>query len=153
MKGRLIGMHSTKCQSVNKVAVAFFLLSVLLYLSSCAHIGITYYDPTTYKNLTDLKPEVTALYDTFTNDTIDKDKISAIRLKLAQMYEYEKGKGEKNKETYEQIRIIQNMFERQVSDRLKNGKWNSAHASNQKQMISEAFDIAIETEAKKNKNE
>jgi hypothetical protein len=152
MKGRFIGTHLNKCQSFRKVAVAFFFLSVLLYLSGCASLpGITYYDPTTYKNLTDLKPEVTALYDIFTGDTLDNDKISAIRLKLAQMYEYEKGKGEKNKETYVQINKIQDMFERHVSDRLKNGKWNSAHANNQKQNISEAFDIAIETEAKKNK--
>jgi hypothetical protein len=153
MKERYISAHFNACRSLSKIAVAFLLLSVLLYLSGCAHIGITYYDPTTYKNLTDLKPEVTALYDTFTGDTIDNDKISAIRMKLAQMYEYEKGKGERNKETYLQINKIQDMFERHVSDRLKDGKWNSAHANNQKQIISDAFDIAIETEAKKNKNE
>ena len=85
-------------------------LSFLLLLScGCAHLlGLaTYYDPTTYKNLTDLKPEVIALYDTFDTDSIDMFKIAAIRLKLAQIYEYENGKGTKNAETTRQIKIIQ----------------------------------------------
>ena len=35
---------------------------------------VTYYDPTTYKNLTDLKPQMMALYDTFPRDPIDFDR-------------------------------------------------------------------------------
>jgi len=148
MKGYLFGVPLKRYFS--SVAAS----CLLLYLSGCVHIGgITYYDPTTYKDLTDLKPEVATLYDTFTGDTIDNDQISAIRLKLAQMYEYERGKGEKNKETYTQINIIQTMFERHVSDRINGGKWSMTHANNQKETIAEAFDIAIKTEALKNKNE
>lgn len=131
------------------------LLFLLLYLSGCARLGgfVTYYDPTTYKNLTDLKPEVLALYETFTGDSINTKKIAAIRLKLAQIYEYEKGKGPKNIETTKQIKIIQEMLERHVKNRMKYGKWSETHLNNQKQNIAEAFDIAIQTERLKNKNE
>lgn len=113
----------------------------------------SYYDPTTYKSLTDLKPEIEALYETFTNDTIDSTRLAALRLKLAQIYEYERGKGASNVETARQVQLIEQMFERHVDDRMKNGKWNIAHLNNQKTNIGEAFDIAISTERLKNKNE
>jgi len=63
------------------------LVFLLFYLSGCAHLSgrVTYYDPITYKSLTDLKPEVIVLYETFTSDSVDTGKIAAIRLKLAQM--------------------------------------------------------------------
>lgn len=129
-------------------------LLALLSLSGCAHLlGLSYFDPTTYKNLTDLKPEVMVLYDTFTRDTVDEEKIASVRLKLAQTYEYEKGKGEKNVETTKQIEIIQGMFERHVNNRVTQGKWNESHLMNQKENMAEAFDIAIQTERLKNKNE
>ena len=131
------------------------LLAIIVILYGCAGIlgGITYYDPTTYKNLTDLKPQVLALYNTFTGDPVDSDEIDVIRLKLAQVYEYEKGKGEKNAETIEQIQIIQEMFEDHVNDRLSGQKWNQTHLNNKKQNITDAFDIAIQTERLKNKNQ
>ena len=131
---------------------------VLVCASWCAGCNatfgkITYFDPTTYKNLTDLKPEVLMLYDTLVTDPVDKGKVSAVRLKLAQAYEYEKGKGDKNKETHEQIIKIRNMFERHVDERIRDGKWNEANLSNKKENIGAAFDIAIRTERLKNKNE
>lgn len=131
-----------------------FLLACLsgLYLQGCAATRISYFDPTTYKNLTDVKPEVLALYDTFTNEKIDTKQIDYVRLELAQMYEYEKGK-EKNSETTKQIEIISKMFERHIKDRLDNGKWSKEHLNNKKENIEEAFDIAIKTERAKNTNE
>lgn len=128
------------------------ILIALCFLAQCASL-ISYYDPTTYKNLTELKPEVAFLYETFTSDSIDMEKIDAIRLRLAQVYEYEKGKGPKNIETYEQIKIIQDMFERHVKERLEHGTWSNEHMENKKTIIQEAFDIAIQTERLKNKNE
>jgi len=134
--------------------VAAFLY-LFLALSACASfLGFpTYYDQTTYRNLTDLKPEILFLYDTFATDSIDEAKIAAARLKLAQVYEYEKGKGEKNRETREQLELLQQMFERHISDRVKGGKWTPAHVRNQKTNLAEAFDLAIATERAKNKNE
>ena len=153
MRAYFIRGHGIKHHLLKKLTVAN-LLFLLLYLSGCALFGfVTYYDPTTYKNLTDLKPEVIVLYETFTGDSVDTDKIAAIRLKLAQIYEYENGKGAKNIETTRQIKIIQEIFERHVNDRIKNGKWNETHLNNQKRNIAEAFDIAIQTERLKNKNE
>jgi hypothetical protein len=131
------------------------LLTILLLLSSgCAQwFGFpAYYDPTTYKQLTDLKPEVLRFYNKFTTEKIDQEKIDDICLKFERIYEYEKGKGLKNVETYRQIEIIQHLFERQVNDRLQNGVWSPVHLNNQKENISEAFDIAIRTENLKNKN-
>ena len=138
-----------------KLLILSILLTLLFFLiAGCSSLGfITYYDPTTYKSLTDLKPEVLALYDTFTNNAMSDDTIHAIRLKLAQIYEYEKGKGDKNEETYKQIRIIQKMFERHMQDRINNGLWDETHLNNTKKNISDAFDIAIKTERLKNKNE
>jgi len=131
------------------------LFALAVILCGCAGIfsGISYFDPTTYKNLTDLKVEVLALYDTFTGDSLNTSQIASIRLKLAQVYEYENGKGEKNKETREQVKIIQNIFNDHLNERLSGAKWNQPHLGNQKQIIAQAFDIAIQTEMLKNKNE
>jgi len=154
MKGYFFRSQPIKNYLLQKLIV-INLLFLSVYLLGCAHLSgrVTYYDPITYKSLTDLKPEVVALYETFTSDFVDTGKIAAIRLKLAQMFEYENGKGAKNIETTKQVKIIQEMFERHVEDRIKNGKWNETHLNNQKQNITEAFDMAIQTERLKNKNE
>ena len=130
------------------------LILLLLSLSACAPIMgyVSYYDPTTYKNLTDLKPQVMALYDTFTRDPVDFDKIAAIRLKLAQMYEYENGKGPKNIEVAKQIKKVEDTFNRDVDDRTS-GKWTQPRLENAKRNIGGAFDVAIQMERAKNKNE
>ncbi len=139
----------------NYPGIAAALVIALLWITGCASLFglVTYYDPQTYKNLTDLKPEVMALYDTFATDTMDVGRVAAVRLKFAQAHEYEKGKGKKNKPTLEQVGIIQQMVERHIADRSNTGRWNETHLKNQKQDIGEAFDIAIVTERLKNKNE
>lgn len=131
------------------------LLPILFTMISCAQwLGLpAYYDPTTYKNLTDLKPEVAMLYETFTSAQVDSQQVNKIRLKLAQIYEYEKGKGADNQETTQQIQIIREMFMRHVEDRLHNGRWSSVHFENILQNMDQAFDLAIQTERLKNKNE
>jgi hypothetical protein len=146
--------HVTAGLKSSSLAISL-LLCLVLTLSSCASfLGFpSYYDATTYKSLTDLKAEIQFLYDTFATDSLAEAEVTAVRLKLAQVYEYEKGKGEQNKETREQVEIIQQMFGRHMSDRMKNGKWTSAHLANQKTNLAEAFDIAIATERLKNKNE
>jgi len=138
-----------------QIAKYISLLCIVISLYNCAQwLGFpSYYDPTTYKNLTDLKPEVLLLYDTFKQEQIEEKKIAALRLKLAQIYEYEKGKGVENSDTTRQIEIIQQMFERHVKDRLEGGRWTLVHSSNVKENIAEAFDIAIRTERLKNKND
>lgn len=139
-------MQARRLLFVTHILIAF------VVVARCTSL-VSYYDPTTYTNLTHLKPEVVFLYETFTHDTVDTTKIREIRLRLAQVYEYEKGKGAKNQETYEQIELIQGMFERHVADRMENGTWSQEHMENKKTNIEEAFDIAIETEWLKNRNQ
>lgn len=50
--------------------------------------------------------EVAQLYDSFGEEKLDPQKVAAIRLKMEQIYQYEKGKGPKNAETARQIQII-----------------------------------------------
>ena len=138
-------------QKISHGVLAIILINVL----GCASwIGMmTYYDATTYKNLTDLKPEMIFLYETFVTDKFDTVKVQTIQLRLAQMYEYEHGKGEHNKETTAQIEIIRDMFDRHIKNRKNSGKWDAIHCKIQQNMIGKAFSIAIETEGLKNKNE
>ena len=126
---------------------AVYLLS-LVCITGCAPVlwPPPSYDSTTYKSLTDLKPEVILLYKTFGGEELKAGKIEAVRLRLAQIYEYERGKGEEGIESVRQIEIIQRMFERDVKDRMETGRWGEAHLANQRQGITEAFDIAIQTE-------
>ena len=131
------------------VVISRFAYFAVFCMGGCA--AISYFDSTTYKNLTDMKPEISALYDNFTSERIDTAQIDYVRLKLAQIYEYEKGKA-KNSGTTRQIQIIQEMFERHVKDRFEKGKWTKEHLENKKENIDEAFDMAIKTEGAKNKN-
>src|SRR3990172_1543500 len=129
-------------------SLAIVYLLSLLYLAGCASVPWSppSYDSATYKSLTDLKPEVILLYKTFGGEELKAGKIEAVRLRLAQIYEYERGKGEEGIESVRQIEIIQRMFERDVKDRMETGRWGEAHLANQRQGITEAFDIAIQTE-------
>ena len=79
------------------------LLCVAWMLSSYASLldYPTNFDATTYKNLTDTKAKILFfLHDTFATDSIEKTKVAVVRLKLAQVYEYERGEGEKKKDTF-----------------------------------------------------
>jgi len=146
--------HFTAGLKSSSLGISLLLCFALTQSSCASFLGFpSYYDATTFKSLTDLKAEILFLHDTFATDSLDEAEIMAIRLKLAQVYEYEKGKGEKNKETREQLEIIQQMFGRHIGDRVKNGKWSAVHLANQKTNLAEAFDIAISTERLKNKNE
>lgn len=118
----------------------------------CAGI-LADYDPVTYKSLTDIKPEILGLYDTFARTAVDKDGIKAMRLRLEQMYEYENGKGAANAETSAQMQKVLDMFNRHAEDRLKNGKWPKTHLENCRENIADALDIAIQTERLKMNNE
>lgn len=127
---------------------------LLLAMPGCGFLsqGITYYDSTTYKNLTDLKPEVALLYEGFTLQEFDSVGARGISLKLAQIFEYEKGKGPENRTTFEQIGILRDMIQRHVDDRVQRGPWSAAHRANEVENMSDAFDIAIQTEQLKNKS-
>lgn len=82
------------------IAMAFFLLAV----TGCALIS--YYDPTSYKNATDLKVQSLVLIEKAKDAPgAHEAEIEALKIKLHQAYEYEKGKG-KNSETEKQWEIM-----------------------------------------------
>ena len=147
-------MDVQKRGRLNQRTITVIVSCILFGLLGCRYLyPIHYYDATTYRNLTETKPVVIALYETFTDNTVKSEGIEAVRIRLAQIYEYEKGKGERNIETTQQVKIIQDMFERHVQDRLSGRAWNATHLENMKENIAQAFDIAIATERAKNKNE
>jgi hypothetical protein len=65
---------------------------LLLGLAGCA--AITGYDPTSYKNATDLKAEALLLIEKAKDPPgSHAAEIESLRLKLRQAYDYDKGKG------------------------------------------------------------
>ena len=142
-------------RSSNKFSAPALLFLLTAGLAGCSLLqgSISYFDSTTYANLTDIKPRVVYLYETFSEDSINYAEVKAISLRLAQMYEYEKGKGPRNIETTKQLGLIREMFEDDVQHPIKNGKWSAAQRQNQSENISDAFDLAISTEWLKNKNQ
>ena len=127
-------------------------LMTVLGLVGCLRFGLTYFDPTTYQNLTEIKPRIDLLYLSFSTDKIDTTEIQSIRLKISQMYEYERGKGPNNAPTAKQIDLIRGMFDRHSNSRLHNGQWSNEMLQNNRENIMKLFDTAIETEWLKNKN-
>lgn len=139
---------------MNKFMIYKFstLLLFLFSFASCSLFNsIGYYDSTTYKNLTDLKPQVIFVYGTFKEDEIHKNDINQLKLKFAQAYEYELGKGDLNKPTASQIKDLQDIFNEELKSRLEDGKWSELIYTNSVKAITRAFDIAIKSEASKNK--
>ena len=134
-----------------KSSVVFTALALILTLQSCGLFSpISYYDPTTHRNLIEAKVYTMFLYESFMDDSVDYAEIKNIRFKLALAYEYEKGKGEENKETAELVKKIQDMFKKHVDERLKDGKWNEAYYEDKLENIKDAFDTAISAELLKN---
>jgi len=128
-----------------------FVFSLLLSLALACKFPVTLFDTTTYKNLTDLKPEVVALYQTFTKVTVDQPQAAQVTLKLEQAYEYENGKGTQNDLTMIQFKLIKNIFKRAVDNRLQSGPWTTQAEADYEKNICDAFDIAIASENTKNK--
>lgn len=82
-------------------------LVVLLALGACALI--THYDPTSYKNATDLKAEALLLIEKAKDPPgIHAVAIDGLLLKLRQAYEYERGKGNPNMFTVKQWEFLIN---------------------------------------------
>ena len=130
--------------------MAVLILSI--FLVGCAVGQISYYDNETYKNLTYLIPDLEIVYESFTDSRPNLAGMAHTMMKLKKMAEYEKWKGEENNQTYQQIVIIEKMFNRHVNELADNRKpWSEAHMKNKLQNIQEAVGLAIETELLKNK--
>lgn len=131
-------------------------LLILLTLTACSGIAITYYDATTYTQLTSLKAETTTLVESFDTKIFSENqaKIEATTLALKKAYEYEKGKGHPNSDTTKQFDKITGLFMEDVKDYKENGPGALGPKYFQEAAIvlGQAFDIAISTESLKNKD-
>lgn len=131
---------------------------ILLGLSACAGIPISYYDATTYTQLTSLKAETTTLVESFDSKPYAENqaKIEATTLNLEKAYEYEKGKAEPNSDTTKQFDKIKELFMDDVKE--YKGKESGHETLGPKYfkeasvVLGQAFDIAISTENLKNKD-
>ncbi|PUA28439.1 MAG: hypothetical protein B0W54_18520 [Cellvibrio sp. 79] len=131
-------------------------LFILLGLSACSGVPISYYDATTYTQLTGLKAETTILVESFDSKPYAQNeaKIESTLLNLQKAYEYEKGKGNPNSDTTTQFTKITGLFADDVKDYKEGGPGALGPKYFQQASVAlgQAFDIAIATENLKNKD-
>ncbi|MGA1840101.1 MAG: hypothetical protein ACMUIU_05695 [bacterium] len=151
MKHFLVARHPGKIATLYVVCVIF-----LLNLIACTGIPISYYDATTYTQLTSLKAETTMLVESFdtTPYAENQKKIEETILNLKKAYEYEKGKGNPNSDTTKQFGKIYGLFTDDVKDYKENrpGELGKKYFQEAAKILGQAFDIAISTENLKNKD-
>lgn len=141
-------------------------------VAGCA--SLSRYDDHTYKSMTALKGEVKVFMADCSASGASGDKaVSALegfRVRLSQAYEYEVGKAN-NTETTSQMKTLSKLFneaydryaKNKVADGaciaksdgepvdLKTGCLSNGYCSGKSKVMESAFDIAISTEALKNK--
>ena len=133
------------------IAAVFLLLS----LSACVSIPVTYFDIATYSNLTGLKAEMTLLVESFDYRSFEDNagRIEDAVLNFRKAYEFEKGKGAGNSDTVKQFDKIFGLFADDVKDYRESGPgaFGAVYFQEAAKVLGEAFDIAISTENLKNK--
>lgn len=145
---RALSRHGTSPE--RRVAAALLLT---VFIASCA-VPLTYYDLTTYRNLTDLKVETTTLVQSFSTIELAQNeaRVQTVHLALLKAYEYEKGKGADNSDTMRQFAKIMSLFDDDVKEYREGGGENlgAAYFAEAATVLGQAFDIAIATENLKN---
>lgn len=145
-------------RTLDSVSLQLSAILILLMLSGCWSIPISYYDATTYTQLTALKAETALLVKSFDTKPIseNKDNIEKVTLNLRKAYEYEYGKGNPNSDTATQFKKIIELFDEDITDYQKYGpnslKLGKIYFSEASGVLGQAFDIAIATENLKNKD-
>ena len=138
--------------------VQFLFLYALIFLGlfACSGIPITYYDATTYTQLTSLKAEITTLVESFDTKPYpeNESKIDTTTLNFKKAYEYEKGKGEPNSDTTKQFEQIYGLYIDDVKEYKEEGPGTLGPKYFQEAavVLGQAFDIAIATENSKNRD-
>lgn len=130
-----------------------YLVAILM---GCSSIAISYYDATTYAQLTSLKAETAALIETFDSKPFSQSeaKIEATSLALRKAYEYEKGKGSPNSDTATQFTKITKLYSDTIAEYKENGpgRLGPKYFQEAAVVLGQAFDIVIATENVKNKD-
>lgn len=126
---------------------------LLLALSACALV--THYDPTSYKNATDLKAEALLLIEKAKDPPgVHAAAIDSLLLRLRQAYEYERGKGNPNMITVKQWELLINpkgnllggfLQKWKVENKAQSATFTEAAAK----LTEKAFDQIIELERAK----
>ena len=146
----------TNQAALRHIGPFFYLFCLFLLQAGCSGIPISYYDATTYSQLTSLKAETTALVESFdTKKAADNEsKIEETTLNLRKAYEYEKGKGSPNSDTTKQFEKITQLFGDDVKEYRENGSGSLGpkYFREAATVLGQAFDIAIATENLKNKD-
>lgn len=146
--------------------------SSVALLSAC--VGLARYDDNTFKSMTALKGEVKVFMDDCAAKGASGEKalaaLEGFRVKISQSYEYEAGKGSNN-DTTAQMKELNSFFNEAYTKYSTNKMSGAActerpggeqpdHASGcltagyckgKSKVVETAFDIAISTEALKNK--
>jgi hypothetical protein len=132
------------------------LLAGALLAVGCA--AITSYDPTSYKLATDLKAESLQLIEEAQEPPKPHAaEIHGLRLKLRQAYEYEKGKGDRNRVTRDQWAVMTDPNGSLLGGFLR--KWETENRGQSPAFldgiaknVGDAFDKIIEIESRKVKD-
>ena len=139
--------HSAHGRSKSTIRSVTVSVGVLLLV--CATACAPTRDAQTISQLESARDQVQSLYDTFTVATIDDDRIETVRGTLAGILQYELSKGKNNALMAEQVKSIQKLFEFHIADRKAATRWSETHKNNKKELIGQAFSIAIATENEK----
>jgi hypothetical protein len=146
----------TQVRVFNMAGLFISAILIFLTLSGCSGIPISYYDATTYTQLTALKAETTLLVESFDTKPVsdNKDAIDKVTLSLRKAYEYERGKGKPNSDTTKQFEKIIGLFNDDVNDYREDGPkaLGEKYFREASVVLGQAFDIAIATENLKNKD-
>jgi hypothetical protein len=131
-------------------------LALSLVLSACALT--THYDATSYQNATNLKAETLLLVEK-AKDPPGKhaQAIEALRLRLLQAYDYERGKGRLDRPTVEQWRLLIDPDAALLGGFLRKWKTENAHQSDAflkgiARNVGDAFDEIIKVQSAKVKD-
>ncbi len=88
-------------------------------------------------SLTILKQKIMALYDSFTNDTIDAFRIAEVKNLLWVLKPI-------NNMGKEQIEVLWEFFGRDVEERALSGRWDRKHLLEKKANIDSALEIVLQ---------
>ena len=137
------------------VSLLVLIPSLLLSSIGCA-VPISYYDVTTYTNLTELKVEMSMLIESFDSKPVTENEtsINAVTLRFRKAYEYERGKGNLNSDTMQQFKGIERLFNDDITQYREKGPGGLGPKYFQEaaRVLQQAFDIVIATENEKNKD-
>jgi hypothetical protein len=142
--------------SARSLTRVFTAVVLAVFVGGCPSIPISYYDATTYTQLTNLKAETTSLIESFDQKPFlqNEAKIEATTLSLRKAYEYEKGKGAPNSDTATQFDLIAKLYADIVVEYRDLGpnRLGANYFQEAAKALGQAFDVAIKTENVKNKD-